>query len=112
MQLDGTSNVHVHIQAQLRLSAVVKQVQSCTYSSCSCERRTYSEPHDMAHIVAPCSADGCRGYNTCAKLTSVCYKMRQDIVGKKLCSNEILKETSISKAARSNCTQYHNAQNF
>ena len=24
MQLDGTSNVHVHIQAQLRLGAVVK----------------------------------------------------------------------------------------
>ena len=81
MQLDGTSNVRVHIQAQLRLSAVVKQVQSCTYNSCSCERRTYPEPHDMVHIVTPCSADGCRGYNTRVKLY-LYAKMRQDIVGK------------------------------
>ena len=64
VQFDGTSNVYVHIQAQLCVSAVVKQVQNCTHDSCSCEVKTYPEPHDMVHVVTPCSADGCSGYNT------------------------------------------------
>ena len=79
VQFDGTSNGYVHIQAQLCVSAVVKQVQNCTHNSCSCEVKTYPEPHDMVHTVTPCSADGCSGYNT--QVLSYA-KMRRDIVAK------------------------------
>lgn len=93
MQFDGTSNVYVHIQAQLCVSAVIKQVQNCTHDSCSCEVKTYPEPHDMVHVVTPCSADGCSGYNAHVLSNA---KMRQDI-DKKLGSNDILKENNMSK---------------
>lgn len=92
------------VRAHLRVSAVMKQVQNCTHGSCSCEVKTYPEPHDMVHIVTPCSADGCSGYNTRAKLC-------QDEAGhcsKKSCSSDIL----IEKAARSIGRQYHDIQNF